>query len=378
MKLANVVRINEDGTVKILETMKALVGFEDGARVFFHLVESHYTKLKNGKKDKKCELKVIVFSVDPRCWDRLYNIKLNLGDQPDSLADVANLLEKAGISVQWAESYTTLCNVKAEWALTIWLKNFKGDIDALNNFLEKEISKNKALRASQRPVVVSYDKETWTKGELLDLQLYASVRTFRPGRAGEPGKDVPIHIPHDQQATEIRKDRLLLPDFIIDKLNGHFGLPRERYKSVAGNCYAIVIADSDEKTLTLDFLPPERRIIEAEFFTQDDPGAISNIATVLKGARVNLLKTKYATLGFADTGLWTIIADISDSEYRGCKASELKEVMEKDIKKTKSRLFKRIGDLNILGARPRVLTSVKLSIRRLVANLSKSRTSKKK
>lgn len=375
MRLADVVEIDKDGFITIPPELRCLVGFEDDASVYFSLIRSEYYHWKEPKR-KKFELKPLIASIDPRLWSELYDLEFRLGDEPGSLAALTDILGKHGISIQVGESRTVLYNVRAELSITAHFKDFEGSIEDLNNIIGEEIRRNSELKKSIKPIlrpVIREEKEAkvigfttsesqtevveiverWVNGKPSPLQYYAFDREFPKGIAGKSGRDNRILLARDEEVATIEDGIVQIPKAIIKELDRHFGLPNERYHSVAGSCCTIIVADSDIKILTLTLPPPWAKIVQIQFYQEDEPGAIAELAKFLSknGIRINLLETRIRTLDFAKLGMWRIIADLSKSSYRGHHKIDLATAIEKDIeaeaKKARSYLK---GEIKILKA----------------------------
>lgn len=348
MKVAEVRSIGKDRKIAINPIIGELLGFEEGSLVYFYLIQCEYYHRED---IKEAELLLIVSSIRPDTWSNLHDLEFRLGDEPGSFAKLAELLSGKGIGIQLGESRTILWNVRAELSVTVWFKTYEGTVSDLNKDIRDAIEKDPELRRYIKPVGIEGDTETWVKGEPSPLQRYTFKREFAPGIAKKPGKNTPIPIPDPQRFNTIMNGCLEIPQFVIERFNLNFELPSSNYCSVAGDGFAIVVADFDTKLLTLTLPRPGARIVILEFHAEDELGATAKMAGALSEDAINLLETKLNTLVFADHAIWQVIADLSGSPYRSYSAEELKEVLEKKLREQgpKLRTEEPVRVLGLLG-----------------------------
>lgn len=134
MRLSDVQRIKGKGKIKILPELGMPLGLEDGSQVYF----SPFTK--------EGEAVVIITSINPECWQDLYDLKFNLGDEPGSLAAVATILADKKINILISESVTTLPGKEAEWRVLADFREFKKSVEELNRIIRDEIEENPSLK----------------------------------------------------------------------------------------------------------------------------------------------------------------------------------------------------------------------------------------
>lgn len=286
---------------------------------------------------------------------KLYDLEFRLGDDPGSLAALTEFLGREGISIELGESRTTLCNVRAEVSVTaLFPPGFENNAKKLEGKLKSlvQIEDDPDIRLKIKPVHIRGDTEIWLEGKESPLKSYKFLQTFAPGIAGKAGRNTPENIPINQSYSKISENQLKVPDFIISRFDKHFkqSLKANSFKSVAGDGYAIVVADFNTKLLTITLPNPGSRIVELKFYLKDDPGAIAEIAKFLSDKHINLLETRVNTLVFGETVIWRVIADFSDSPYRGYSDRQLAGVLEKDMKVEGLKLLKEERPVHLLGS----------------------------
>jgi hypothetical protein len=323
MKCCFVDPVGPDGFIRVDPIIQELLGFQEHSMTFFFLVRSEYTKVKG---QNLVGYKVVISPLDPETWLELYDLEFRLGDDPGSFARIAEFLMEQGISIQLGESRTRLWNVRAELSIVAWFKNFEGTVADLNQLLEQLMLGDETLKMRDfiKPVDVRGDTEIWVTGEPSPLQRVSLSRQYAPGKAGIHGKDMPIPIPANERFGLVREGGIVLPRSVVETVDDHFRLPSRHYRSIAGDGYAIVNADTDTKLLTLTFPDPGVRVIEVEFHLADDIGEVAKVARVLSNtSHLNLLEARHYTLVFADHATWRVIADMRNSNLRGMSIEEV-------------------------------------------------------
>lgn len=317
MKYAAVLKIGVNGSILIPETLRTVAGIENGSTVYFQLVESSFYQKDKGTNNivEMRELWCFVATIDPECWNRLFDVEMSLGDELGSLAKVTEILAKNRISLVSGDCHTYLWQVRASAYLTLWFETFSGDIDDLNEVFEDAIKMDPSLRRFIKPIGIIADREIWITGSPSKLTNYVFSKAFAPGTAGKPGEDVPVALPRRQRYTTILNNQVIIPEAVIERVDRIFGLPNERYNSVAGSSYVVTEADSETKTLRLTFLPPEVHLVTIEFLTSDRPSSTAAIVKVLSDKQVKLLQMRARPLSFREEGLLTVVADIQDTKY---------------------------------------------------------------
>lgn len=338
MKYAAVSAIGMNGSILVPRPLRIIAGLENGSTVYFQLVESSFYQITEAVNNivEMRELWCFVASIDPDCWNRLFNVEMRLGDELGSLAKVTEILVENGISLVSGDFHTCLRQVRASAYLTLWFEKFSGGIDDLNRVFEEAIRKDSSLRRFIKPIGMTADREIWIQGSPSKLTNYVFSREFAPGIAGKPGKDVPLALPLRQRFSTILNERVIIPEAVIERVDKIFGLPNERYNSIAGSSYVVMEANSETKSLALTFLPPEAHLVTIEFLTSDRPDSISAIVKVLSNEGVRLIQMRARPLSFREEGLLTIVADIKDTKYK--KIFPHASVVQKMMKDIRARI----------------------------------------
>lgn len=197
MRVADVVEIEKGGKIGVDTRLASLLGFEKGAQVFLSLVGSKYYRKGEGDNIRRnIEYQMFVTSLDPKIFDQVFEIEFTLGDEPGSLATVAELLEDQGVKMEIGESRTILYDVRAEASVTAQFENEQVDVTKLNRTFRDRIKAEPALRNKIKPI--RYEMRL----EVDDLRSLATVE-----------KAISEHIIFDNRLAWERSGRLMTTRF---------------------------------------------------------------------------------------------------------------------------------------------------------------------
>jgi predicted amino acid-binding ACT domain protein len=319
---------------------KAL-GFETDSEVYFSWFEREITT--KGKTETRPELKVTSFS--PDAWNDLYDLEFHLGDQPGSLAAVAEILGNHGINILIAQSRTTMRGMEAEWTMSADFSKFEGDPENFKEILRREIEENpdeEKREYLQERILRATDKE-----EAVD---YVQIKKSEFSRELKELRKREKPIPFTHRSTSIHKrkirnekvDTLEIPEYIMQMLSQEFHTAPQNIDAV------VMIADTEQSMLSLWFPYPTEKIAKIFFEIDYKPKSLSEIATFLADKGVDLLETDVNILVAGDRAVWKIAANINGREdspcdYSDCRSSEeLEKRLIKDIRKAGITAFRRI------------------------------------
>lgn len=333
MKVADIVEIQEDGSIFIPSRLAEIVGGLDaGTEVWFHPVKSIFFEPSTDPRGEpicRNELKLFISNINPRIWPFLYDVNVAMGDSIGSLEQVLSILSRMGIGVVMGESRTTLGTIRAEADLVLDFSRFKGTLEDLNNEFEQEIRKNPNLRGYIKAIERTVDKEIWVRGSQSPLQdLAIDNKEFAPGRAGIPGRDEIINLPTRSLYTFVKaRNMIRLPQGLLE------GCAKASGYSMVGS-YAIMTASSETKMLQLTFPKTNAKIVQMIFYIKDgvESSSLVNLASFLVSKGFNFLETRMRVLEYARRGIWVVICDIKDSEYKeATSAEDLEQRLRNDI-----------------------------------------------
>jgi len=335
MQLSDVKRIEYKGKIKILPELGIPLGFEDGSQVYF----SPFTK--------KGEAVVIVTSINPECWEYLYNIRFNLGDEPGSLAAIATILESEKINILISVSVTTLPGNEAEWRILADFRKFNGNIKELNRIIRKKVEEDINLRNKIKVI----NKEKCINRELLKDKeilyvdgLEAKFKKYKLKNGWEGIKISGI----SPAVGMVKKGYIKLPRNIINGLRKHF---KGKFPEAT-----ILVANVDENTLNLSFPSPDEKILKIKFSDlKDDIGVIKYISNLLAGWKINLRNTKSNILVWDDKGEWEIFININKSLFKRPFEIKRKILEEEKGKKKEDRIIRKIKIERLYGIRGKEL-----------------------
>jgi len=346
MELCDVVRIGPDRSLQINRIMRDCLGFQEGATTYYYLIESTYY---SESSEKHVEYRLIVSCIQPQIWARLYDLEFLLGDEPGAFTALLRILARLGITIQLGEARTRLWCVRSAVTLTAWFKRYEGTVTDLDHEIRKQIRDQPGLRKHIKPVQEEGDTEIWVRGKPSALQEITFEREFAPGTAGKSGRDAPIFLPPAESFSEVRKDKLYLPPFLIERLDAMFNLGGANDRSMAGGGYAIINVDLDSKLVSMSFPDPDIHVVKFDIHTEDDIGVLAGLSEALSTTNINLLETKLVTLEFSRHSLLRVIADVSRSPFANVTMLD----MERDL----GALLKRRG-VRLHGDRPAVVQDI--------------------
>jgi hypothetical protein len=318
---------------------KAL-GFETDSEVYFSWFEREITI--KGETNSRPELKVTSFS--PDAWDDLYDLEFHLGDEPGSLAVVAEILGNYGINILIAQSRTTMRGMKAEWTMSADFSKFDEDPRSFKEILRKEIEENpdkKKKEYLQKRILRATAKEDVDYVQIKKSEFFRELRELRKQEK---------RIPFKQRSTSIRPrkigneeaDTLEIPEYVMQMLSDEFHTEPQNIDAV------VMIADTDQSMLSLWFPYPTEKIAKIFFEIDYKPKSLSEIATFLADKGVDLLETDVNILVAGDRAVWKIAANINGRpelpcEYSDCRSvGELERRLTKDMRKAGIKAFRRI------------------------------------
>ncbi|MBU7027415.1 MAG: ACT domain-containing protein [Theionarchaea archaeon] len=334
---------NDEGTyfAKMHTQLEKALGFEPGSEVYFSWIERKITI--GGKTESRPEL--IVTSISPDAWNDLYDLEFYLGDEPGSLASVADILGKNGINILIAQSRTTMRGKKAEWTMSADFSGFSEDPEELKDILIKEIEKNpdksKKEYLENRILRINNRREPGDYVQIRRSGFYEELKELK----GQKRK-----IPFHDRSTVIRPrkikdeevDTLEIPQSVMQMLSEVFHTAPQNIDAV------VMIADTEKTILSLWFPHHTEKI--AKIFLEIDykPGSLAEIATFLSKKGVDLLETDLNILVLGDRCVWKVVANIngkeeSPCEYSDCRSiKELKKRLVADMKKDRIEAFRGI------------------------------------
>lgn len=333
---------------KIHTQLNKALGFESGSEVYFSWIERKITI--GGRTESRPEL--IVTSISPDSWNDLYDLEFNLGDEPGSLASVAEILGKSGINIIIAQSRTTMRGKRAEWTMSADFHRFNENPEKLKEILMNEIDQNvdgerreylkkRILRATDRRGPGDYVR-------IKRSEFYKELEEIRRQERS---------IPYAQRSTRIRSrkfgdeefDTLEIPQSVMQMLS-------EVFQTAPQNIDAVVmIADIEKTLLSLWFPHPTEKIAKIFLEIKDMPGSLSAIATFLSRKGVDLLETDLNLLAVGDRGVWKIVANINGNvgapcAYSDCRSiEELEKRLVADMKKAGIKAFRGIYHSSKVG-----------------------------
>jgi ACT domain-containing protein len=332
MEATDICPIKENRSIEIPLELRHISGFRNEFTLYFLSVKSeYYSRIDLSRNIKRTELKVVISPIDPEAWGRVYRLEFLISDDPGSLSTLLELLSTEGVVILGASIRPYLTGERARCALSVWFKEFIGTIDDLNKHIAELVKQNPSLRGRMKPISIFDTHETWVYGTPLSLQKYAYPREFAPGISGKPGSDFPLYLPSAQRATTMRDGCITIPQSIIDRVDEQFGLPSDRYRSVAGDGCVLATANSINETLTLRFYHPHAKIVKMQFHVKNKPGTIANISRFLSDRNVRILEAKVTTPIFSQYSTFQIIADFADTFYRGFSPNWFASAMLKDL-----------------------------------------------
>lgn len=330
------VRRDNEGNyyVKLHTQLNKALGFESGSEVYFSLIERKVTI--GEKTESRPEL--IVTSISPDSWNHLYDLEFYLGDEPGSLASVAEIIGKNGINILIAQSRTTMRGKKAEWTMTADFSQFEKDPEELKAILRNEVEmtpegnkkdylQKRILRATDRRGPGDYVR-------IKRSEFYKELEEFR-----KQGKK----IPYKQRSTFIRPkkiedeeaDTLKIPQVVMQMLSNEFQTQPQNIDSV------VMIADTEKTMLSLWFPHPTEKIAKIFFEIDYMSGSLGAIAKFLSKKGVDLLETDLNLLAVGDKSVWKVVANFNGKEGAPCEYSDCRSIGE---------LEKRlVADINAAG-----------------------------
>jgi hypothetical protein len=333
---------------KIHTQLEKALGFEKGSQVYFSWIEREVTA--GGKTESRPEL--IVTSISPDAWDDLYDLEFHLGDEPGSLASVADILGSYGINILIAQSRTTMRGKKAEWTMSVDFSGFKGDPEELKEVLIQEIERNA-------------DDE---RREYLEKRILRTIERRGPGdyvqikRSGFYKESKELRgqkkkIPYHQRPAFIRPRKiknekvntLEIPESAMQMLS-------EEFQTAPQNIDAVVmIADTEKTLLSLWFPHPTEKIAKLFFEIDYTPGSLGEIAVFLSKKGVDLLETDLNLLAVGEKSVWKIVANINGNMGAPCVYSDCRSIEEvekrlvADMKASGIKAFRGIYQLSEVG-----------------------------
>lgn len=333
---------------KIHTQLEKALGFESGSEVYFSWIEREITI--GGKTESRPEL--IVTSISPDAWNDLYDLEFYLGDEPGSLASVAEILGKNGINILIAQSRTTMRGMKAEWTMSADFHRFDGDPEKLNDILRNEIegSPNGDKRGYlQKRILRSTDRR--------GPGNYVRIKRSEFYRELEELRKQVRSIPFKQRSTFIRPrkigdeeaDTLEIPQSVMQMLSDEFHTAPQNIDAV------VMIADTEQSVLSLWFPRPIEKIAKIFFEIDYKPRSLSAIATFLAKKGVDLLETDLNILVIGDKGVWKMVANINGKEgspcaYSDCRSiEELEKRLVADMRADRIEAFRRIYHSREIG-----------------------------
>lgn len=334
--------------VKLHTQLNQALGFESGSEVYFSWIEREITI--GEKTESRPEL--IVTSIAPDSWNDLYDLEFYLGDEPGSLAAVAEILGKNGINILISQSRTTMRGKKAEWIMTADFSQFGKDPEEFKVILRNEIEvvpegnkrdylQKRILRATDRKGPGDYVR-------IKRSEFYKELEELR-----KQGKKIPYH----QRSTFIRPrkigdeefDTLEIPQSVMQMLSDEFQTEPQNIDSV------VMIADTEKTLLSLWFPHPTEKIAKIFFEIDCKPGSLAEIIIFLSKRGVDILETDLNLLVVGDRTSLKVVANFNGKEgapcvYSDCRSiEELEKRLVADIKAAKIRAFRRISFSSEVG-----------------------------
>ncbi|MBU7025966.1 MAG: ACT domain-containing protein [Theionarchaea archaeon] len=333
---------------KIHTQLNKALGFESGSEVYFSWIERKVTI--GEKTESRPEL--IVTSISPDSWNDLYDLEFHLGDEPGSLASVAEILGNNGINILIAQSRTTMRGKRAEWTMSADFSGFSEGPEELKEVLMQEIEvipdENKKEYLQNRILRVTDRRGPGDYARIERSEFYKELEELRGQKRKIPFRKRSTFIrPREIKGEEF--ETLEIPQSVMQMLSDEFSTAPQNIDAV------VMIADTEKTLLSLWFPHPTEKI--AKIFLEIDymPKSLSAIATFLSRKGVDLLETDLNLLAVGDKCVWKVVANINGNveypcAYSDCRSiEELEKRLVADMKRAGIKAFRGISHSTEVG-----------------------------